>query len=1147
MYVQKERLELLPTLLNGLHIDAQESATRAASLFNLFLKLLHSLKLPVRGNEDDLQLRNKLGFNENIETAEFVSTWLGKLFLLNVNQIDAKRCPGLSTEDYNFLQIHGKKDIWNPTVSGGMNLIETKVLATKFLASGAFVDSERFLPALLACADTNSRLSDVGDDILKRATSAISLEKPGLVKRLFEFYLGTRGTDGSLPARVPLQLKILSLLCRSKQCSSFVPQSIQIVQEGLAPLEAQVQDGNSGTPKQGLETSKLRAQIFVFVNWLARISSPADISAFAPVLVSQLREYIESQGWPGFPSEDSRPNAGELSSRSYAYESIGLLAAACPDKLLLDANLDLLRWLFRSLSTDPSGKDVSFSIEQALSSVLGVFGDDVEVDLEKSLTSLFFHHMGLQAGESDESGSEIVRSTRFMAVGFANRCLPYRNTTARWIDIVAMEGTANERSEVIEEGRKGLDPYWYSTLHPPKALGSSVSGEIPENARFQFPGFNDLIEQFFGLKPRWDLGRMGASRRQLARAQDRAVLYCRNVLLDKALRSAGAAPVLDAQWERNVDALITNDEDARIKVKKYLRDMIKDDFRSQTSLEVLLDAAFSNLIDPAIEEFNEPNDSILDLYALCPDSCMDGLVIKISSLQNPILSNQKALREPASHIFGLIASHKRSRQEAVQRMFTIFDQKLNSWRKAVGSEIFQVHGATLAIAYLLSRISCRGNSFPNHTELTATFIISVLDVLEGSRDKLLLDGAMVAIAELSLFAALTPDIIPAPHGATAMLQKLKEKAKDGNEKAIVALGYFASQCPENEANDSLLNQIVQILYELHEVREAPVQFAVGAALSCAAVGWRSKSLVAVLDFEGSPPQTPERINVLSSILEKVLADFKSTKPALRQAVVIWLLCLIQYCGHLEEVRSRLRECQAAFKRFLADRDPLNQESASRGLTLVYEKGDRALKDDLIRDLVGSFTGTSAGLAGNVSDETELFDPGALPTGEGSVTTYKDIMSLASEVGDPSLVYRFMSLASNNAIWSSRAAFGRFGLSNILSDSSVDGYLAENPKLYPALFRYRFDPNTNVRNSMNDIWAALVKDPSAVIDRHFDNIMNDLLKNILGKEWRARQASCAAIADLVQGRPVEKYEKYLGQIWALTFKVPCRLSSMISIC
>ncbi len=146
------------------------------------------------------------------------------------------------------------------------------------------------------------------------------------------------------------------------------------------------------------------------------------------------------------------------------------------------------------------------------------------------------------------------------------------------------------------------------------------------------------------------------------------------------------------------------------------------------------------------------------------------------------------------------------------------------------------------------------------------------------------------------------------------------------------------------------------------------------------------------------------------------------------------------------------------------------------------------------------------------------------------------MSLASEVGDSSLVYKFMSLASNNAIWSSRAAFGRFGLSNLLNDASTDGYLAQNPKLYPALFRYRFDPNTNVRNAMNDIWVALVKEPARTIDENFDGIMNDLLKNVLGKEWRVRQASCAAIADLVQGRKLEKYEKFLTKIWEVTFKV-----------
>ncbi|KAI9861464.1 MAG: proteasome component M29 [Pleopsidium flavum] len=72
--------------------------------------------------------------------------------------------------------------------------------------------------------------------------------------------------------------------------------------------------------------------------------------------------------------------------------------------------------------------------------------------------------------------------------------------------------------------------------------------------------------------------------------------------------------------------------------------------------------------------------------------------------------------------------------------------------------------------------------------------------------------------------------------------------------------------------------------------------------------------------------------------------------------------------------------------------------------------------------------------------------------------------------------------------------------------------------------------------MNDIWAALVKDSTSTIDQYFDDIMGDLLSNILGKEWRVRQASCAAMADLVQGRPLGKYEKYLSQIWAQTFRV-----------
>ena len=60
--------------------------------------------------------------------------------------------------------------------------------------------------------------------------------------------------------------------------------------------------------------------------------------------------------------------------------------------------------------------------------------------------------------------------------------------------------------------------------------------------------------------------------------------------------------------------------------------------------------------------------------------------------------------------------------------------------------------------------------------------------------------------------------------------------------------------------------------------------------------------------------------------------------------------------------------------------------------------------------------------------------------------------------------------------------------------------------------------------MNDIWNALVKDSSSTIDKHFDDIMEDLLVNIINREWRVRQATCAAIGDLVQGRTVDKVRR-----------------------
>lgn len=1083
--------------------------------------------------------------SDSIADASFVATWLGKLILFSTNQPGENRCPGLDVAEFGFLNLHDKEDTWSPNAIGGMNLTETKVLAAKFLACGAFVDSERFLPALFASADTNSRLSEIGNDILKRSTPSISLEDHELLEHLFQIYLGTQGTDGSLPARVPLQIKILGLLSKSRLSSSFIEQSIRIIQDGLIPIKSNSVNEDIVPSKLGLETSKLRVRVFAFTNWLAKVSPPSSISAFAPTLVSQLRAYVESQGWPQFHPENARPNVLEVNARVHGYESIGLLAAACPDLLLLEPNLDLLGWLFTSLTADPSGNNVSLGIEQALGSILGAFGQDLDPQLEDSLTKLLLFYMNLRPTGDYGFDHRVVRSPRSMALRFTNRCLPYKNVTARWINVLALRDEVNGRSEIVEEGKKGLHPYWYKMWNPLKE-SPGIRNNLKISQRYQLPDYQELIRKFFGPGAEWDIQKLEGTQFKISKAYGSALGFCRFILLSHALSPTPKAPKINADWERNIDALVVSDEESRTHIKGFLEQelLAKKSFPQtfsfsapkKNALEIYLATSFNGLVNHTGGESNEPGECLLELCSLGCDQLLDGLTNKISNLAGPILSNYKSFRETAAHVFGILASRQQSSKATVQAMLQIFDQKIQNWAQAVGSEIIQTHGAILAKAYFVSRASYRGNISIDLDELRPELIKSLIDILSNCRDKMLLEAAMIAVSELGLFAAISHDTIPKPLTLTSLIENLRQKANSGGEKAIVALGSLAMQCDENEGEGATLNQIIDILYSLHEVRQPEVQFAVGASLTCAAAGWHSKALMAALDIQGAPPQTCHRKTTLPRVIKKVLLDCSKTKPALRQAAVIWLLCLVQYCGHSDDVKSRFRECQSAFKGFLADRDSLNQESASRGLTLIYEKGDKLLKEDLVRDLIASFTGSGTSLAGKISEETELFEPGALPTGEGSVTTYKDIMNLASEVGNPGLVYQFMSLASNNAIWSSRAAFGRFGLSNILSDSSMDGYLAQNPKLYSTLFRYRFDPNPNVRTSMNEIWSVLAKEPAMVINLYFNNIIEDLLENILGREWRVRQASCAAIADLLQGRPVEKYQGYLSEIWTKTFKV-----------
>ncbi|GAA5798664.1 hypothetical protein HPULCUR_004069 [Helicostylum pulchrum] len=210
--------------------------------------------------------------------------------------------------------------------------------------------------------------------------------------------------------------------------------------------------------------------------------------------------------------------------------------------------------------------------------------------------------------------------------------------------------------------------------------------------------------------------------------------------------------------------------------------------------------------------------------------------------------------------------------------------------------------------------------------------------------------------------------------------------------------------------------------------------------------------------------------------------------------------------HHELIKKNLSNMHASFSRLLSDKDDFTQECASKGLGLVYEYGDAKIKEDMLYSLVGTFTEGRSIQAQSVTDNTVLFEEGAL-----------ELCSLASELNQPDLIYKFMNLANHNAMWTSRRG-AAFGFQNLmaLAEKEMEPYL---PRLIPKLYRYQFDPNPRVNQTMKSIWKSLITD--------------DLLIGLGNRQWRIREASCAAITDLVHGRQLAQIEPYLEKLWEMS--------------
>ena len=130
----------------------------------------------------------------------------------------------------------------------------------------------------------------------------------------------------------------------------------------------------------------------------------------------------------------------------------------------------------------------------------------------------------------------------------------------------------------------------------------------------------------------------------------------------------------------------------------------------------------------------------------------------------------------------------------------------------------------------------------------------------------------------------------------------------------------------------------------------------------------------------------------------------------------------------------------------------------------------------------------------------------------------------------------MNLAHHNTIWNTRrgAAFGFSSIAQLASDQ-LQPYLAS---IVPKLYRYQFDPNPKIQQSMSAIWSSLIKqDNKKIIDLYLNEILEDLKNNMLSGLWRVRESCCNALTDLLKGgRNLESISGELGNFWSLLFKL-----------
>lgn len=1020
-------------------------------------------------------------------------------------------------------------------------LTERKVQLVNFLRENVdiFTDTDLYIPSIIASTDILNDVQHVGEDLHRKLSSKDALEDVAIIKRLFTLFVGetASASQAAAPAnankaRAPASLatgaKILELLSRSRTAPTILPQAIMVLLSGLLATH-------------NLTHPKIQTLALVFAQQVVRLLSPAQLNATSPAILSVLSKFHKwVKGMSKLGNASQVPSPSQLESLYIScLHAISALGRRAPQ--VFSNNIDLIEELLNDLQ-DTTSVVLASALQEALTSICptsAVLSEAAQLRLKNILAKNFeVKKDGTPAeGEAAQAAIDPARKTsvsvRYVAQYYANRSFPFSDVFLRYINLL---GTSDANNQVAQEAKIGLRPFTVvdNTIVPlkeaketpssPNAMDTDSGNESA--TPITWPSFASMMHL---ISERLADGLIMASstfQSMIVFLHD-LMKHHRN-MRSKSLQSA------PGEDSKNPNT---------------------DEFAQTFYLKLLLDAIVQNASNNTSYMSAEHYLETMQLEALPGDVAAINSIDHVSALDAVTQTLLSGSLKPetariVSRIAGLLALQTPSKiASLVETSFNALQNNKSITVRDV--QIGAVYTLSSTVAACL-RTKVPEQSLGKSLEEIVAMILSVLQASIASKSSTGLSGIglMLATLEAIGFIGRWSDKVAnvkTTGNEETLLQSVLSLLPSHDFSIVINAAYCVGNLCLGDRKLIADESVLKGLLATFVVKNEEAHFSIGEALSMVAYGWHAAVTADTMihshqeEKEQRSKQSDASAEELETgamrhILQVTLKDyFLSSRPDTRMASAIWLLTILKNCGAHPEVVAQLRSIQVGFQQLLGDTNEILQEVAGKALSLVYELGDESTKKELVDSLVNALQKGSSSTF-KVTADSEIFatgEVGMTPTGD-KLTTYRELVTLASEMNQPDLIYKFMQLSSHNALWNSKkgAAFA----TGELARRAKEQIAPHLPQLVPKLYRSSFDPNLKIAHSMDSILQTLVPDLKSTIQTYIHVILRDLLHNAIDPQWRTREASCAALADVLPAREWDDVKDELKDLWERCFRV-----------